>query len=158
MSRYKNIIFDVGSVLVNWMRMNLYTTLFLGDREKAKWIIDQVVTNEWNDQNRLGKAYRRMYFRIKTGISQVCSLHWCLLVLLQRHGWRWGSRYIWDIVRFKESRLPSVLSYQLVSWDIPDSKGSPCPFLWHVWRNCSEWGREVGKTESRNLSASSESL
>lgn len=24
MSRYKNIVFDVGSVLVNWMRMNLY--------------------------------------------------------------------------------------------------------------------------------------
>ena len=35
MSRYKNIVFDVGSVLVNWMRMNLYTTLFHGDREKA---------------------------------------------------------------------------------------------------------------------------
>lgn len=30
MSRYKNIVFDVGSVLVNWMRMNLYTTLFNG--------------------------------------------------------------------------------------------------------------------------------
>lgn len=50
MSRYKNIVFDVGSVLVNWMRMNLYTILFHGDREKAKWIIDHVVTNEWNDQ------------------------------------------------------------------------------------------------------------
>ena len=46
MSRYKNIIFDVGSVLVNWMRMNLYTTLFHGDMEKARWIIDHVVTNE----------------------------------------------------------------------------------------------------------------
>ena len=32
MSRYKNIVFDVGSVLVNRMRMNLYTTLFHGDR------------------------------------------------------------------------------------------------------------------------------
>ena len=31
MSTYKNIIFDVGSVLVNWMRKNLYTTLFHGD-------------------------------------------------------------------------------------------------------------------------------
>lgn len=29
MSRYKNIIFDVGSVLVNWMRMNLYTLCFM---------------------------------------------------------------------------------------------------------------------------------
>lgn len=32
MSRYKNIVFDVGSVLVNWMRMSLYTTLFNGNK------------------------------------------------------------------------------------------------------------------------------
>ncbi|MCW4078391.1 hypothetical protein [Segatella copri] len=83
MSRYKNIVFDVGSVLVNWMRMNLYTTLFHGDREKAKWIIDHVVTNEWNDQTDLGKPIDEC----KTGLSQVCSLYCCLLVLLQRYGW-----------------------------------------------------------------------
>lgn len=65
MSRYKNIIFDVGSVLVNWMRMNLYTTLFHGDREKAKWIIDQVVTNEWNDQTDLGKPIEECIFELK---------------------------------------------------------------------------------------------
>lgn len=41
MSRYKNIVFDVGSVLVNWMRMNLYTTLFNGNKgvtSKSVWI------------------------------------------------------------------------------------------------------------------------
>lgn len=65
MSRYKNIIFDVGSVLINWMRMNLYTTLFHGDREKAKWIIDQVVTNEWNDQTDLGKPIEECIFELK---------------------------------------------------------------------------------------------
>lgn len=32
MSRYTNIVFDVGSVLVNWMRTNLYTTLFNGNK------------------------------------------------------------------------------------------------------------------------------
>ncbi len=31
MSRYTNIVFDVGSVLVNWS-MNLYTTLFNGNK------------------------------------------------------------------------------------------------------------------------------
>lgn len=65
MSRYKNIIFDVGSVLVNWMRMNLYTTLFHGDREKARWIIDHVVTNEWNDQTDLGKPIDECIFELK---------------------------------------------------------------------------------------------
>ena len=38
MSTYKNIIFDVGSLLVNWMRINLYTTLLHGDEDKAKWM------------------------------------------------------------------------------------------------------------------------
>lgn len=65
MSRYKNIVFDVGSVLVNWMRMNLYTTLFHGDREKAKWIIDHVVTNEWNDQTDLGRPIDECLFDLK---------------------------------------------------------------------------------------------
>ena len=64
MSRYKTIVFDVGSVLVNWMRMNLYTTLFHGDREKAK-IIDHVVTNEWNDQTDLGKPIDECLFDLK---------------------------------------------------------------------------------------------
>lgn len=74
MSRYKNIIFDVGSVLVNWMRMNLYTTLFQGDREKAKWIIDHVVTNEWNDQTDLGKPIDECIFELKQAFCIVRNI------------------------------------------------------------------------------------
>ncbi len=74
MSRYKNIIFDVGSVLVNWMRMNLYTTLFQGDREKAKWIIDHVVTNEWNDQTDLGKPIDECIFELKQAFCVVRNI------------------------------------------------------------------------------------
>ena len=58
MSTYKNIIFDVGSVLVNWMRINLYTTLLHGDKDKAKWMVDNIVTNSWNDQTDLGKPIK----------------------------------------------------------------------------------------------------
>ena len=65
MSTYKNIIFDVGSVLVNWMRKNLYTTLFHGDKEKAKWMIDHIVTNSWNDQTDLGKPIEECIFELK---------------------------------------------------------------------------------------------
>ena len=65
MSTYKNIIFDVGSVLVNWMRKNLYTTLFHGDTEKAKWMIDHIVTNSWNDQTDLGKPIEECIFNLK---------------------------------------------------------------------------------------------
>ena len=65
MSTYKNIIFDVGSVLVNWMRKNLYTTLFHGDKEKAKWMIDHIVTNSWNDQTDLGKSIEDCIYELK---------------------------------------------------------------------------------------------
>lgn len=65
MSTYRNIIFDVGSVLVNWMRINLYTTLFHGDKDKAKWMIDNIVTNSWNDQTDLGKPIRKCIFELK---------------------------------------------------------------------------------------------
>jgi len=51
----KNIIFDAGSVLVNWNRLYLYTTVFRGDREKARWFIDNVTTSEWNDMTDTGK-------------------------------------------------------------------------------------------------------
>ena len=65
MSIYENIVFYVGSVLVNWMRMNLYITLFNGNKEKAKWMIDHVVTNEWNDQTDLGKTIDECLFDLK---------------------------------------------------------------------------------------------
>ena len=65
MSTYKNIIFDVGSVLVNWMRVNLYTTLFHGDKDKAKWMVDNIVTNSWNDQTDLGKPIEECIFELK---------------------------------------------------------------------------------------------
>lgn len=65
MSTYKNIIFDVGSVLVNWMRMNLYTTLFHGDKEKAQWMIDHIVTNRWNDKTDLGKPIEECIYNLK---------------------------------------------------------------------------------------------
>ena len=65
MSRYKNIVFYVGSVLVNWMRMNLYATLFHGDREKAKWIIEHGVTNEWEDQTDVGRPIDECLFDVK---------------------------------------------------------------------------------------------
>ena len=65
MSTYKNIIFDVGSVLVNWMRINLYTTLFHGDKDKARWMVDNIVTNSWNDQTDLGKPIKECIFELK---------------------------------------------------------------------------------------------
>lgn len=65
MRTYRNIIFDVGSVLVNWMRINLYTTLLHGDRDKAKWMVDNIVTNSWNDQTDLGKPIKECIFELK---------------------------------------------------------------------------------------------
>ena len=73
MSTYKNIIFDVGSVLVNWMRINLYTTLLHGDKDKAKWMVDNIVTNSWNDQTDLGKPIKECIFELKQAYPKYAS-------------------------------------------------------------------------------------
>ena len=70
MRTYRNIIFDVGSVLVNWMRINLYTTLLHGDKDKAKWMVDNIVTNSWNDQTDLGKPIKECIFELKQAYSK----------------------------------------------------------------------------------------
>lgn len=66
---------------MNWMRMNLYTTLFHGDKEKARWIIDHVVTNEWNDQTDLGKPIDECIFELKQAFPKyapyICAYWYC---------------------------------------------------------------------------------
>ena len=111
---------------------------------------------EWSD--RLGEAYRWMSLWFKTGLSQVCSLHSCLLVLLQRYGWWWNPWHLWDHVWTEAKRISSLLSYQLVSWDFSNCQEGTCPPFRHVWWDCSKWWREDGETESGDLSAPIESL
>ena len=93
MSKYKNIIFDVGSVLVNWMRINLYTTLLHGDKDKAKWMVDNIVTNSWNDQTDLGSPSKNVSSNSNRLIPSMLLISWHIGIVIRT----------WMAVRFQES-------------------------------------------------------
>ena len=54
MSKIKNIIFDLGGVLVDWNPEYVYLDVFKGDRKKMKWFFDEVCTFNWNENQDAG--------------------------------------------------------------------------------------------------------
>ncbi|MCB4797610.1 HAD family hydrolase [Neotamlana laminarinivorans] len=50
------IIFDLGGVLVNWSPEHLFTDVFNGDAEKAKWFIQNICTLDWNEEQDAGRT------------------------------------------------------------------------------------------------------
>ena len=52
----KNIIFDFGRVLVDWIQHYLYDPYF-GSKEKTDWFIQHICTIEWNNQTDVGKTF-----------------------------------------------------------------------------------------------------
>ena len=52
--KIKNIIFDLGGVLIDWNPEYVYLDVFQGDREKMKWFFDNVCTSDWNENQDAG--------------------------------------------------------------------------------------------------------
>ena len=50
----KNIIFDLGGVLVDWNPEYVYLDVFNGDRKKMQWFFDEVCTFDWNENQDAG--------------------------------------------------------------------------------------------------------
>jgi len=44
----KNIIFDLGGVLIDWNPKHVYLDVFDGDKQKMNWFLDNICTEEWN--------------------------------------------------------------------------------------------------------------
>ncbi len=51
----KNIVFDLGGVLVDWNPRYLYRKVF-DSEEKVTWFLENVCTNEWNGQQDAGRT------------------------------------------------------------------------------------------------------
>ena len=45
----KNIIFDLGGVLIDWNPAYVYLDVFEGDRKKMEWFFDEICTLDWNE-------------------------------------------------------------------------------------------------------------
>jgi len=44
----KNVIFDLGGVLIDWNPEYVYLDVFNGDRQKMKWFFDEICPSDWN--------------------------------------------------------------------------------------------------------------
>ena len=54
MTEIKNVIFDLGGVLIDWNPEYVYLEIFNGDREKMKWFFDEICTMDWNENQDAG--------------------------------------------------------------------------------------------------------
>ena len=54
MTEIKNMIFDLGGVLIDWNPEYVFLEVFNGDREKMKWFFDEICTMDWNENQDAG--------------------------------------------------------------------------------------------------------
>ena len=54
MDKIKNIIFDLGGVLIDWNPEYVYLEVFKGDRKKMQWFFDKICTMDWNENQDAG--------------------------------------------------------------------------------------------------------
>ena len=56
MSKIKNIVFDLGGVLVDWNPDYVYRKVFQNDENKMKWFYQNICTSDWNEEQDGGRA------------------------------------------------------------------------------------------------------
>jgi len=49
MNAIKNVVFDLGGVLVDWNPEYVYLDIFDGDRKKMQWFFNEICTFDWNE-------------------------------------------------------------------------------------------------------------
>lgn len=55
-NRYKNIVFDLGGVLVDWNPKYLYNKVFDNDEKRVESFLSKVCTAEWNVEQDAGRS------------------------------------------------------------------------------------------------------
>ncbi|MDA0200791.1 MAG: HAD family phosphatase [Bacteroidetes bacterium] len=59
MKNIKNIIFDLGGVLIDWNPEYVYLEVFEGDRKKMQWFLDEICTMDWNENQDAGYSLQQ---------------------------------------------------------------------------------------------------
>ena len=54
MNVIKNVIFDLGGVLIDWNPEYVYLDVFNGNRKKMQWFFDEICTFDWNENQDAG--------------------------------------------------------------------------------------------------------
>lgn len=55
-SDIKNIVFDLGGVLVDWNPAYVYRKIFNNDQEKVDWFLTNICTSDWNEEQDAGRS------------------------------------------------------------------------------------------------------
>ncbi|KJD32739.1 HAD family hydrolase [Tamlana sedimentorum] len=58
MKQINTVIFDLGGVLINWSPEHVFTSVFNGNAEKAKWFIQNICTLDWNEAQDAGRTIK----------------------------------------------------------------------------------------------------
>jgi 2-haloacid dehalogenase len=54
MNTIRNVIFDLGGVLIDWNPEYVYLDVFDGDKKKMQWFFDEICTFDWNEKQDAG--------------------------------------------------------------------------------------------------------
>jgi len=55
----KNIVFDLGGVLIDWNQEYVFLKEFRGDREKMNWFFNTICTSSWNEEQDAGYSIEK---------------------------------------------------------------------------------------------------
>ena len=55
----KNIVFDLGGVLIDWNPEYVFLKEFRGDREKMNWFFNTICTSSWNEEQDAGHSIEK---------------------------------------------------------------------------------------------------
>ena len=55
----KNIVFDLGGVLIDWNPEYVFLKEFRGDREKMNWFFNTICTSSWNEEQDAGYSIKK---------------------------------------------------------------------------------------------------
>ena len=56
MPKSKNIVFDLGGVLIDWNPDYVYRKIFNNDEAKMKWFYQNICTSDWNEEQDAGRT------------------------------------------------------------------------------------------------------
>lgn len=112
--KIKNVIFDLGGVLIDWNPEYVYLKEFRGNREKMKWFFDHVCTHDWNEQQDAGIS-------MKTATEDRVALFPEYEDLIRMFYGRWEEMLGYEITESVEilnslRQNPSINLYALTNW------------------------------------------
>lgn len=67
MTRIRNVVFDIGNVLIRWSPTRLYSRLF-PDPDRRAWFLANVCTEDWNRELDRGRSFAE-------GIAELVARH-----------------------------------------------------------------------------------